>query len=91
MKRPRLGVPQAAGIRRHRGTNQGVGHLRSGSLEVAMDERLHHRRQQKRRGQATDSSSQKMKDRQHALGQGHRQSAHRICKQTHDVCRLASE
>ena len=60
---------------RRRGTDQGIDPLLRGSLEVAVDQRLH-RRQQERRAEPTDHGPEH-DDRGHALGERHRQRARR--------------
>ena len=59
------------------------------SLEVAMDERLHGR-QQERGAEATDDRPED-DDRREALGEGHRQGTDRIRQQAQHVRPLASE
>ena len=68
---------------RGRGADQGVDLRPGGSVEVAVDERLH-RRQQQRGAQPTDQRPED-DDRGQALGQRHRQGADGVTQQAQHV------
>ena len=80
--------PDGGGDRR-RGADQGVDLLLRRALEVAVDERLHRRQQQRRAEPADDRPEDD--DRGQALGQGHRQRADRVAEQTQHVGPLAAD
>ena len=78
--------PDRGGDRR-RGPNQRVGLLLGPALEVAVDQRLH-RRQQQRCAEAADNSPED-DDRRKALGERHGQGAESIAEQAQDEGPLA--
>ena len=80
--------PDRGGDRRRR-SDERIGLLLCRSLEVAMDQGLH-RRQQERGAEAADDRPED-DDRRQALGERHRQRADRIRQQTQHVRPLASE
>ena len=80
--------PDRGGDRR-RGTDQRVRLLARRAFEVAVDERLH-RRQQERRAEAADDRP-KNDDRGEALGEGHGQRADRVRDEAEDVRPFAAD
>ena len=74
---------------RSRGPDQGVGLALRNSFEVAVDEGLHGR-EEERRSEAADHRPED-EDRDHALGECHCKSSDRIGEQTQRVCPLAPE
>ena len=74
---------------RGRGADQRVGLLLRRALEVAVDQRLH-RRQQQRGAEAADDRPED-DDRRQALGERHRQGADRVAEQPEDVGPLAPD
>ena len=74
---------------RGRGAHEGVGLLLLGTLEVAVDQRLH-RRQQHRRAQPADDRPEH-DDRRQALGERHRHGADRVAEQAEDERPLAPD
>ena len=94
-RQDRIGGDEAAEERPDRGGDRGrradqrVRLLLRRSLEVAVDQRLH-RRQQQRGAEAADDRPED-DDRGQALGERHRQRADRVRQQTQHVRPLASE
>ena len=80
--------PDRRGDRRRR-SHERIGLLLSGPLEVAVDQRLH-RRQQQRGAQAADDRPEDH-DRRDALRHGHRQRADRVGQEAQDVRPLAAD
>ncbi len=66
-----------------------IGLLLCRAFEIAVDEGLH-RRQQERGAEAADDRPED-DDRRQVLGEGHRHSAGRVRQQTHDISPLATE
>ena len=80
--------PDGGGDRR-RGADQRVGLLLRRALEVAVDQRLHRRQQQRRAEPADDRPEHD--DRRQALSERHRQGAQRVAEQTEDEGPLAPD
>ena len=80
--------PDGRGDRR-RGADQRVGLLLRGALEVAVDERLHRRQQQRCAEPAEDRPEDD--DRDQVLRERHRQRADRVAEQAEDVRPLAAD
>ena len=74
---------------RGRGADERVDPLLGRALEVAVDERLH-RRQQERGAQAAEDRPED-DDREEVLGQHHREGADRVAEQTQHVGALAAD
>ena len=74
---------------RGRGADERVGLALHRSLEVAVNERLH--RGQEERGSETADDRPADDDREEALGQSHRECAHRVAEQADDVGALAPD
>ena len=88
MTKPPSSGPTAAAIAAE-APDQRVRLLAGRALEVAVDERLH-RREQQRRAEAADDRPEDH-DRGEALGQGHRQGADGIGQQPEDIGALAPD